>query len=171
MAKINELTDQQQLFVDEYLIDINGTQAAIRAGYAPKNADVKASKLLRIAKVRAAVDKALAERSKRTGVNQDRVIQELAKIAFADMGTFVSWDKNGITLTKSDTLSRDDTAAVSEISEVEIDNGGFTKKSTKIKLHSKESALEKLGKHLGMFKDEINIGDININIIDNIPKK
>ena len=80
MAK---LSAKQQLFVDEYLIDLNATQAYIRAGY--KNFDsagVEANKTLNIPKVRAAVDAALAERSRRTGINQDRVVEELAKLAF-----------------------------------------------------------------------------------------
>ena len=79
MAK---LSPKQQLFADEYLIDLNATQAAIRAGYSPKTADVKGSQLLRIVKVRTYIEQKMAERSRRTGINQDRVLQELAKIAF-----------------------------------------------------------------------------------------
>lgn len=81
MAK-GKLTPKQQCFVDEYLIDLNATQAAIRAGYSPKTAAVQASRLLANAKVSAAVACAMAERSKRTGITQDRVLMELAKVAF-----------------------------------------------------------------------------------------
>ena len=78
MAK---LTEKQQRFVDEYLIDLNATQAAIRAGYSAKTADVQGSRMLGNVKVQQAISEAMAERSKRTGINQDRVVLELAKIA------------------------------------------------------------------------------------------
>lgn len=79
MAK---LTDKQQRFVDEYLIDLNATQAAIRAGYSAKTADQQGSRMLANVKVQQAIAERMAERSKRTGVNQDRVVLELAKVAF-----------------------------------------------------------------------------------------
>ena len=82
MAK---LTAKQQKFVDEYLIDLNATQAAIRAGYKKTEyTDTNANKLLENTRIREAVDKSMAERSRRTGINQDRVIQELARIAFVN---------------------------------------------------------------------------------------
>lgn len=86
MAK---LTEKQQRFVDEYLIDLNATQAAIRAGYSAKTADVQGSRMLGNVKVQQAISEAMAERSKRTGVNQDRVVLELAKIAFVKMTDIV----------------------------------------------------------------------------------
>lgn len=82
MARLNA---KQQRFVDEYLIDLNATQAAIRAGYKKTEyTDTNANKLLENTRIREAIDKAMAERSKRTGINQDRVIQELARIAFVN---------------------------------------------------------------------------------------
>ena len=86
MAK---LTEKQQRFVDEYLIDLNATQAAIRAGYSAKTADVQGSRMLGNVKVQQAIAEAMAKRSKRTGVNQDRVVLELAKIAFVKMTDIV----------------------------------------------------------------------------------
>ena len=86
MAK---LTDKQQRFVDEYLIDLNATQAAIRAGYSAKTADQQGSRMLANVKVKQAVAEKQAQRSKRTGVNQDRVVLELAKVAFAKMTDIV----------------------------------------------------------------------------------
>ena len=79
MAK---LTKKQQLFVDEYLIDLNATQAAIRAGYSPETAKDIGCENLAKPNIKSEIDKALAIRSRRTGVNQDRVIQELGGIAF-----------------------------------------------------------------------------------------
>lgn len=82
MARLNA---KQKRFVDEYLIDLNATQAAIRAGYKKTEyTDTNANKLLENTRIREAIDKAMAERSKRTGINQDRVIQELARIAFVN---------------------------------------------------------------------------------------
>lgn len=78
VAFMAKLSPKQQLFADEYLIDLNATQAAIRAGYSPKTADVKGSQLLGIVKVRTYIEQKMAERSRRTGINQDRVLQELA---------------------------------------------------------------------------------------------
>ena len=72
MAK---LTAKQQRFVEEYLIDLNATQAAIRAGYSPKTANEQGARLLANASVQEAIAKAMAERSRRTGISQDRVIQ------------------------------------------------------------------------------------------------
>lgn len=81
MAKISA---KQELFVDEYLIDLNATQAAIRAGYSPKTAEQQGSRLLSNVKVKGRVAEKMAERSKRCGINQDRVLQELARIAFVN---------------------------------------------------------------------------------------
>ena len=86
MAK---LTKKQQLFVDEYLIDLNATQAAIRAGYSVSSARDIGCENLTKPNIQEAIAKAMAERSRRTGVNQDRVVLELAKIAFANIADVV----------------------------------------------------------------------------------
>lgn len=77
------MTKKQKRFVEEYLIDLNATQAAIRAGYSPATAKEIGCENLTKPNISEAIAKAMAERSRRTGVNQDRVLQELAKIAFA----------------------------------------------------------------------------------------
>ena len=76
------LNDQQRRFVAEYIIDLNGKQAAIRAGYSDKTAEVQASRLLSHVNVREAIDKAQIRREKRTNITADRVLQELADIGF-----------------------------------------------------------------------------------------
>ncbi len=90
MAKLRE---KQQRFVEEYLIDLNGTQAAIRTGYSARTANEQASRLLANVSVQQAISERMAERSKRTGVNRDRVILELVRIAYLRMTDVV--DKNG----------------------------------------------------------------------------
>lgn len=149
MAK---LTDKQQRFVDEYLIDLNATQAAIRAGYSTKTADQQGSRMLANVKVKQAVAEKQAQRSKRTGVNQDRVVLELAKVAFAKMTDIV--DSNG--KIKED-ASPDDLACIESIKYKESDNeyGGSVERE--VKIASKLKALELLGKHLGMWSDKFNV--------------
>ena len=149
MAK---LTDKQQRFVDEYLIDLNATQAAIRAGYSAKTADQQGSRMLANVKVKQAVAEKQAQRSKRTGVNQDRVVLELAKVAFAKMTDIV--DSNG--KIKED-ASSDDLACIESIKYKESDNeyGGSVERE--VKIASKLKALELLGKHLGMWSDKFNV--------------
>src|SRR5215469_1569992 len=83
------LTPKQSRFVEEYLVDLNGKQAAIRAGYSPKTAEVQASRLLRYAQVQAALKAAMEARSKRTQITADRVVTELAKLAFANLGDYL----------------------------------------------------------------------------------
>ena len=83
MAK---LTAKQKKFVEEYLIDLNATQAAIRAGYSTESAKEIGCENLTKPNVKVEIDKAIAERSRRTGINQDRVLRELAKIAFVNPG-------------------------------------------------------------------------------------
>ena len=149
MAK---LTDKQQRFVDEYLIDLNATQAAIRAGYSAKTADQQGSRLLANVKIKQAVAEKQAQRSKRTGVNQDRVVLELAKVAFAKMTDIV--DSEG--RIKED-ASPDDLACIESIKYKESDNeyGGSVERE--VKIASKLKALELLGKHLGMWSDKFNV--------------
>lgn len=76
------LTAMRERFVDEYLVDLNATQAAIRAGYSPKTAYSMGQRLLKDVEVQAAVQEARARREKRTEITQDRVVQEIADNAF-----------------------------------------------------------------------------------------
>lgn len=150
--RVTKLTDKQQCFVDEYLIDLNATQAAIRAGYSAKTADQQGSRMLANVKVKQAVAEKQAQRSKRTGVNQDRVVLELAKVAFAKMTDIV--DSKG--RIKED-ASPDDLACIESIKYKESDNeyGGSVERE--VKIASKLKALELLGKHLGMWSDKFNV--------------
>lgn len=152
MAKKGKLTAKQQKFVEEYLIDLNATQAAIRAGYSVKTADVIGYQLLQKTSVQEAIAKAMAERSRRTGVNQDRVVLELAKIAFVKMTDVV----NGNGEIKAD-ASPDDLSCIESIKYKESDNefGGSVERE--VKIGSKLKALELLGKHLGMWNDKLDV--------------
>lgn len=151
MAK---LTAKQQLFVDEYLIDLNATQAYIRAGY--KNFDsagVEANKTLNNPKVRAAVDMALAERSRRTGINQDRVIEEIAKLAFVNPADVIDVD----TATVLPDAKPEDLACIQSVKIKRTTKGKNTIEEREIRFYDKKGSLELLGRHLGMFRDNVTI--------------
>jgi phage terminase small subunit len=160
-----ELSPKQLLFADEYLIDLNATQAAIRAGYSPKTADVKGSQLLSIVKVRTYIDKRMAERSRRTGISQDRVLQELARIAFVQIPDLIDTE----TAQVLPNANKDDLAVIQgvKVKESYSEKGSSTERE--IKVADKGRALEMLGRHLGMFNDKL---DINANqkvvIVDDI---
>ena len=151
----SKLTPRQQRFVDEYLIDLNATQAAIRAGYSPKGAEVSASKLLRVAKVSAEIAKAQAKRAERTHITQDRVLQELARIAFFDIRRLYHDDG---TLKRPHELD-DEAAAVLSAVEVTETMGGeesapLTTKRAKV--FDKVQAMTLAMRHLGMLNDKIS---------------
>ena len=147
------LTAKQLQFVDEYLVDLNGTQAAIRAGYGAKSAKVTASRTLTNANVVAELQKRMAERAKNLKVSQDRVIEELARVGFSNMRDFVEWGQKGVKLKECGDLDDDQARCVAEVSETITEHGGHIR----FKLHDKIAALDKLARHLGLYlngKDE-----------------
>lgn len=147
------LTKKQKLFVDEYLIDLNATQAAIRAGYSPDTAKAIGSENLTKPDIRAHIDKAMAERSKRTGVNADRVVMELAKIAFINAVDVI----NAEDATLKDDAAPEDTAAIQSVKVKTFPTKDGEGVEREIKMADKIKALELLGKHLGMFKDRVEL--------------
>lgn len=150
MAK---LTEKQKRFVEEYLIDLNATQAAIRAGYSPNTAKDIGCENLAKPNIRACIDKEIAERSKRTGINQDRVIRELARLAFVNANDVIDMEE----ATLKDGATEDDTAAIASVKVKTIPTKEGEGIEREIKLTDKLKALELLGKHLGMFKDKVEI--------------
>lgn len=155
-----QLSEQRQRFVDEYLIDLNGTQAAIRAGYSVKTAQEQSSRLLSNVMVQEAISKAMAERSKRTGINQDRVVLELAKIALVKMTDIV--DRQGRI---KDSATDDDLACIESIKYKESESDTGSSVEMEVKIASKIKALELLGKHLGMWNDKLDVNIIQPVVI------
>lgn len=163
----SSLNPQQRRFVEEYIIDLNAQEAAIRAGYAVNSASVQGCRLLTKDKIKAAIEDAMHERSRRTGVTADKLVEQLAKIAFSDLKSFVEWDKDGVII--KDPAQIDGTV-LAEIAEQWTETPqGFKNGRTKIKLNDKLKAIELLGKHLGMFRENVNVnGSMAVTIVDDI---
>ena len=141
------LTPRQAAFVTEYLVDLNAKQAAIRAGYAPGSAADRGWELLhRCPPVMARVKEAIEERERRTQIAADRVLKEIARIAFADIRHYLAEGPDkALVVRPLAQMSDDDVAALAEIRA-----SGKTKDLRRIKLHDKRAALELLARHLGL---------------------
>lgn len=152
------LNEKQQRFVEEYLVDLNGTQAAIRAGYSKKTAGQQAFELLKKPEIQHAISQAQAERSERTRVKQDDVIREIARLAFSDLRKTMAEDGS---LLDPHEWDDDTAAAISSVEIVTTHNGDADAQgrkgpehTKKIKVWDKNSALDKLARHLGMYAPE-----------------
>jgi len=168
------LTPKQERFVAEYLIDLNATQAAIRAGYSEKTAQQQGSRLLLNVKVQEAITKGREKTAAKLEITKERIVDELAKIAFADIRKAVRWGRspidassenanpNGlgiypVELVPSEEIEDDIAAAVSEVS--------LTQTGIKIKMHDKKAALVDIAKLLGfMVEKHEHSGDISLTV-------
>lgn len=149
----DRLTPKQRCFVEEYLIDFNATQAAIRAGYSEDSARTTGPENLLKPVVQEAIGKAIARRSKRTEVTADRVVRELARIAFLDARKVMEWGPQGVKFRPSEELDDDDAACIVEASETITEAGG----TIRVKMADKMAALNLLAKHTGVAKDQLEI--------------
>lgn len=183
------LTDGERRFCAEFLKDFNGTQAAIRAGYAVKGAPTQATRMLKRANVAAAISRLASENEKKLDLSAERTLRELARIAFFDPREVVDWithqvgtvdlpdpddpekcntvelGHTQVTLKDAKDLSPDAAAAISEVSQ--------TKEGMlKIKFHSKPQALNILARHHGLIIDRAQvdirmiIGSMNAEQLD-----
>lgn len=158
------LTKKQKLFVEEYLIDLNATRAAIRAGYSPDTANEQGSRMLANVSIRNEIDKALAERSRRTGINQDRVLIELARIALVNPAKVVNFDEATI----RDDATDDDLAAVASVKVKRFPTKEGEGIEREIKFYDKNKALDAIGRHLGMFQNNLNLSVDSSEKLDDI---
>ena len=129
-------------FVAEYLLGFNARKAARSAGYRSPNSG---SRLLRRREVAAAIAEAEAEHAAKRHVTADRVLDEYARIAFADMRAFVDWGPKGVMLRDNKTLSEWEAGAIAAV-EPPRGNG----KTGRLKLYDKQAALETLARHTGV---------------------
>ena len=150
------MTKKQKRFVEEYLIDLNATQAAIRAGYSPETAYSIGSENLKKPEIRTHIEKAMAERSKRTGINQDRIIIELAKIGLLNPKNLVNFEEATI----KEEAAEEDLAAVASVRVKRFPTKDGEGIEREIRMYDKTKALELLGRHFGMFKDKVEVSGL-----------
>jgi phage terminase small subunit len=162
---MTQLTPKQQKFVEEYLIDLNATQAAIRAGYSETSAGVIGCENLTKPYIQAAIADRRREMMEKTGVTPERVIEELAKLGFANMQDFLKVTSDGDPHFDLSELTREQAAALAEVTVEDFKDGrgedARDVRRIKFKLADKRSALVDIGKHMGMFKDRT---DVNLTI-------
>lgn len=173
MAK---MTERQKKFCNEYLIDLNVTQAAIRAGYTAKYADKRAYGLLDKPEIKEYIEKRMQAREKRTEITQDMVLKELAAIAFTDGSKYAkvieknAYDEKGNPVINPETgeilrykaIAFKNTDELTDIEKKAISGIHKGKDGMRVETYDKLKALELLGKHLGMFKDKVELsGSIN----------
>ena len=157
-----KLPPMQDRFVDEWLIDFNGTQAAIRAGYSPKTAAAAAARLLRNVNIQAEIARRQKDLQRRTEISQDRVVKELARIAFADATDYacvetLTYENEDGTVSPVQIVSPKDTDTLSDDQRAAIAGIKQGANGIEVKLHDKIKALELLGRHIGMFNDKIEV--------------
>jgi phage terminase small subunit len=158
---MDKLTPKQRRFAEEYIVDLNASAAYKRAGYKAQGnaAEANASRLLRNAKVASVISELKRERSERTQITADRVLEELAKLGFSNMLDYIEIGTNGDAYVDLSRMTRDQAAAVQEVAVEDFMDGrgedAREVRRTKFKLADKKSALELLGKHLKLFTEKV----------------
>jgi phage terminase small subunit len=166
----SKLTPKKRRFVDEYLCDLNATQAAIRAGYSKKTAKQIGSRLLTYVDIQEAIAKRRDRLSEKLEITAERVLKELALIGFANMQDYMRANADGDPVLDFSQLTREQAAALSEVTvEAFKDGRGEDARDVskvKFKLSDKRAALVDIGRHLGMFKENVSItGELTVKTL------
>jgi phage terminase small subunit len=152
------LNPKQRRFIDQYLVDLNATQAAMRAGYSTETAHSQGSRLLKNVEIAAEIESARSRQSARTEITQDRVLTEIARLAFLDVRKL--FDSGGRPKAIGE-LDDDTAAAISgiDVAQTKGERGrvGTVVTTTKYRLADKRGALELLARHLGMLNDKMKL--------------
>ena len=149
------MTEKQKIFADEYLIDLNATRAYRKAYPSVKKDETAAqagSRMLRNVKVAEYIAERMQARQERTEITQDKVLEELAAIAFARATDYAEVKDDQVIIKDTSGLSENQIKAIAGIKQ-----GKF---GIEVKLNDKEKALELLGRHLGMFKDRVEVSGL-----------
>lgn len=147
---MEQLTEKQRIFIDEYLVDFNATRSAIKAGYSKSSARAIGSENLTKPNIREEIEKRTSQASDNCYLTRERIINEIASIAFDDISNYMDFGDDGdkpFALLKDSTLI--DTKNISEIS---IGKDG----QVRFKMYCRDTALYKLAEYL-------NIGNIDLN--------
>lgn len=151
-----ELEDMQRVFAEQYVVDFNGTQAAIRAGYSENSAAQQASRLLNHDKVQLYLQYLISDRSKRLQVTGDKIVQEIAKIAFANAQDLVDYFDGNVLFNDLDNIEFPEIIKNITVKEV-LKDGARIGQIAKIEVYDKVKALELLGKHTALFTENLNL--------------
>ncbi len=169
--KNGTLSDRQLRFIQEYQVDLNATQAAIRAGYSKKGARVRGSELLANRNIAAEIAKAGRAIGDKLGIKAADVLEELRRIGFANMLDYLVINENGVPYVNLSDLTREQATAISEVTVRTFQRGGgdgeeqVQVEQTKFKLADKRAALVDIGRHFGMFVDRVQT-DIKVTGVD-----
>lgn len=139
-----EPNPKQQRFVEEFLVDLNATQAAIRAGYSPASARLQGHRMITDDNIQNAIRLGMDERSERTRITADRVLEELAAIGFANIADYLDKDENGGLSVNLSGMTREQALAVKD---VRIENRGDGQ-VIHFRMSDKLAALIAMNKHL-----------------------
>lgn len=176
---VAKLTDKQRRFCEEYIVDLNATQAAIRAEYSEKTAYSMGQRLLKKVEAQEYIKQLKEERKERTQIEADRVIYELSLIAFSNAADYAAVVEKELTIegpegepikvldddgnpvtyrTVEPVLTKDLTADQKRaLAVIKKGRDGF-----EVRPYDKVRALELLGKHIGLFEEKVNVnGTIN----------
>lgn len=159
-TEYDKLSAKRQRFVDEYCVDFNGTQAAIRAGYSANSANMQAARLLANDNVRKALDEKRLEIAESNKLKVSDVIDELRNIAFSDITQVLSFNNSKAKVKSSRKLSEDAKKTIASVSQTQ---NGLT-----VKMHDKVKALELLGRYLNIFTDRVEVEGCGLGLILNM---
>ncbi len=171
----DKLSDQEERFCQEYIIDLKRGKAAERAGYSEKTASQSASRLLKRVKVLDRIEELKTERIERTKVDQDFVIERLKLLSDSNIGDFLKMPEKGQPFFDLSDATEDQLYAIEGLQvDTRYEGSGEDAeevKRTKITLSGKRQSLELLGRHVGIFKDGSHDGPVIIILGDKREKK
>lgn len=175
IAMADKLTAKQQRFVEEYLIDLNATQAAIRAGYSEKTANEQGARLLANVSVRDAIDGAKVKRSNKLEITAERVLTEMARMAYYDPLDLIEIARDalpdeiadGVNLSEDGKIitglrsARDIKYLPEDIRRAIVGWGYDRNQNFTIKLADKGKALDQLARHLSLYNDKLEVNGLD----------
>ena len=150
-SKEPKWSERKKRFCEHYVVCLVGAEAARRAGYAEEFARQRAWELLQEEPVKKYLEELRQDWSERTGITRERVLQELAIIGYSNMSDFARWNSSGVDLKDTSLVDPAVLPAVKKVKYSMSADGA----ETSIELHDKKAALDKIGQHLGLWKNVV----------------